>query len=81
MPPVGMITPKRHYFLFGRPLRTAELRADDRAGCERAYAELKARVEGGIERLRREVRANDPYAGLAERTAYEAFYGATAPVE
>ena len=79
VPPVGLITPKRHYFLFGEPVSTASIDPADRDACQAAYAQLRQRVEGGIERLQREVRAADPYEGIAVRTAYEVFYGQQAP--
>ena len=79
MPPVCLITPQRHYFLFGEPRTTEGVDPSDREACERLYAQLRQSVEGGITRLQREVRAEDPYEGIAARSAYEAFYGRQAP--
>ena len=46
--------------------------------CTFAYAELRARVLGGIERLR-ELRERDPYADFTKRTAFEVLNGVPAP--
>ena len=78
VPPLGALTPARHYFLFGRPIETAAIRSDDRDACAAIYAELRGEVERGIEALR-EVREKDPYRDLARRTAWEALNGAQAP--
>ena len=79
VPPFGAITPQRHYFLFGRPLSTESLAADDREGCARVYADARAQVDRGMQRLRDEVRAEDDYRSLVPRTAWEAVYDAAAP--
>jgi len=79
VPPFGMITPARHYFLFGTPIDTSALRPDDREGCAAAYAELRAQVDGGIARLKTEVRANDEFRELPKRVAWEAVYDDQAP--
>ena len=79
VPPFGAITPQRHYFLFGTPISTADISTDDRDGCARAYAEARAQVNRGMQRLRDEVRAADEYSELLPRTAWEAVYDATAP--
>jgi len=79
VPPMGFITPKRHYFLFGEPFNTAAIDPSDRDACNRVYAQLRQRVRGGISRLQDEVRAADPYEGIAQRSVYEAFYGRQAP--
>ena len=73
-----MITPCRHYFLFGSPISTAALEPTDRDGCARVYAELKQQVTGGISRLM-EVRAADEFREPLPRTAWEALYDETAP--
>ena len=78
VPPVGTILPARYYFAFGAPLPTEDIDPADDAAIEAAYAELRARVLGGIERLR-ELRARDPYADVVKRTAYEVANGAQAP--
>ena len=79
VPPVGLITPQRHYFLFGEPRSTEGIDPADREACEQVYSQLRRSVEGGITRLQREVRAEDPYENIAARSAYEAFYGRQAP--
>jgi len=79
VPPFGALTPQRHYFLFGKPISTAELRPDDREVCAAAYAELRGQVEAGVTRLRDEVRAKDDFRELLPRTAWEAVYDAQAP--
>jgi hypothetical protein len=78
VPPVGIVNPQRHYFLFGAPISTREIDPTDRAACEEAYARLRAAVEGGVGRLKR-VRDTDPYRDLLPRIAYEAATGAPAP--
>ena len=79
VPPFGTLTPRRHYFAFGKPISTVELRADDRESCASVYAELREQVSGGTVRLREEVRAADPYSELLKRSAWEALYDAQAP--
>ena len=79
VPPFGAITPERHYFAFGTPIPTDELDPSDRAGCEAAYANLRAQVEGGMKQLREDVRPKDDYRGLAARLAWEALYDDQAP--
>lgn len=78
VPPVGLITPQRHYFLFGQPISTRDIDPADRRACEEAYGRLRAAVRGGVGRLQR-VRDRDPYRDLLPRTAYEAATGAPAP--
>jgi len=78
VPPVGLITPKRHYFLFGTPIPTADISPSDRDACAAAYGQLRGSVVGGVSRLK-QLRDEDPYAGLATRTAWEALYDAQAP--
>jgi len=79
VPPFGAITPQRHYFLFGSPISTSEISSDDSEAVARAYADLRGQVEGGIQRLREEVRPADSYSDLATRTAWEMLYGMQAP--
>ena len=78
VPPVGTILPARYYFAFGAPLPTDGIDPADDAAVEAAYAELRAGVLGGIERLR-ELRERDPYSDFAQRTAYEVLNGGQAP--
>ena len=78
VPPVGTILPARYYFAFGAPLPTENIDPADDAAVEATYAELRARVLGGIERLR-ELRERDPYSDFAQRTAYEVLNGGQAP--
>ena len=78
VPPVGTILPARYYFAFGAPLPTENIDPADDAAVEATYAELRARVLGGIERLR-ELRERDPYSDFAQRTAYEVLNGVQAP--
>ena len=78
VPPVGQILPERYYFAFGAPLTTDQIAPDDDAAVEAAYAELRARVLGGIDRLR-ELRERDPYSDFTRRTAYEVLNGVAAP--
>ena len=47
--------------------------------CEKAYAALRAQVEGGIQDLRRDVRPADQYRDFVARSAWETLYDATAP--
>ena len=78
VPPAGLILPERYYFQFGRPVSTAELRADDEAGIASLHAQLQRDVEAGIDTLR-ECRERDPYRQFPARAAWEAVNGVQAP--
>ena len=79
VPPFGALTPERHYFLFGQPIDLAGVSPDDEAACAAVYERVQGAVKGGILRLQRDVRANDPYRDLILRSAWEALYDAQAP--
>ena len=79
VPPVGAITPQRHYFLFGRPISTAEIDPRDEQAVAAAYAELRSRVTGGLRVLQEELRPKDTFRELLPRSAWESLYDTQAP--
>lgn len=68
----------RMYFYFGAPIDTSDLDPKDEAEADRVYKEVKNRVEGCIDYLKRK-RSSDPYAAIAPRIAYERINGEQAP--
>jgi len=73
--------PQRNYFLFGKPLDTAELCPDvsDRAACKAVYEQAKGGVEGCIAKLLR-FRESDAFKEAVPRTVYEVVHqGQQAP--
>eukprot|EP00961_Rhodomonas_salina_P176963 2386117-Rhodomonas_salina.1 len=66
------------YFYFGAPIDTSDLDPKDEAEADRVYKEVKNRVEGCIDYLKRK-RSSDPYAAIAPRIAYERINGEQAP--
>jgi len=79
VPPVGALTPQRHYFLFGAPVDLTGVEPSDRETCASVYDEVRAAVVGGVARLKREVRERDGFRDSFKRTAWEAVYDAQAP--
>ena len=63
--------PGRYYFLFGRPIPTAELDATDREACAAVYASVQRELERDIAYLL-ERRRTDPYEAPLPRLALEA---------
>jgi len=73
--------PQRNYFLFGKPLDTADLCPDvsDRAACKAVYEQAKGGVEDCIAKLLR-FRESDAFKEAVPRTVYEAVHqGQQAP--
>ncbi|EOD07497.1 hypothetical protein EMIHUDRAFT_218455 [Emiliania huxleyi CCMP1516] len=79
VPPLGALTPQRHYFLFGAPVDLTGVEPSDRETCASVYDEVRAAVVGGVARLKREVRERDGFRDNFKRTAWEAVYDAQAP--
>ena len=63
--------PGRYYFLFGKPIETAELDATDREACAAVYAKVRRELERDIAYLL-ERRRTDPYEAPLPRVALEA---------
>ncbi|CAM9213595.1 unnamed protein product, partial [Choristocarpus tenellus] len=66
--------PARHYFVFGRPIETSGVEAQDRKGCEDLYQQARSSVEAGIQYLLA-ARDHDPYASAPRRYLYESVMG------
>ncbi|KAF6251663.1 alpha/beta-hydrolase [Scenedesmus sp. NREL 46B-D3] len=66
--------PQRTYFIFRQPIPTSPELAQDRAGCQALYANIKQEVEDGLGYLLR-MREADPYRQLLPRLVYEASWG------
>jgi 1-acyl-sn-glycerol-3-phosphate acyltransferase len=70
--------PSRCYFLFQKPIDTAELSVYDKKACREAYLKAQSEVEDGIETLLR-FRENDPYKDFVPRAFIETMSGRRAP--
>ncbi len=68
--------PRRYYFLFGKPIPTHHVAADDRVACAALYARVKRELEADIAYLL-DRRAEDPYEGPLPRAAIEATWNWT----
>ncbi|KAG1656602.1 hypothetical protein FOA52_010304 [Chlamydomonas sp. UWO 241] len=69
-PIIAPQVPARLYFLFGQPLKLDKSLYDDRNAAAAAYADVRARLEGGIGYLLRK-REQDPYKDFLPRYLYE----------
>lgn len=79
IPPLALPRqPARHYFLFGKPLRTDALDHRNIEACEAFYKRVKSEVELGFEDVLR-ARKKDPFADFSGRLVYEQMTGKTAP--
>lgn len=70
--------PARHYFMFGRPMSTADLDHKNKQECETLYEEIKAEMNRGFDDILR-ARENDPYKDSLQRLALEQITGKPAP--
>lgn len=75
---VPKFPPARHYFVFGKPLSTANVDCRDLSQCETFYKDVKVELERGFEDVLRS-REKDPYKDNVERLAYEQVTGKPAP--
>merc|ERR1712187_734722 len=79
IPPLALPRqPARHYFLFGKPLRTDALDHRSRDDCEVFYKRVKVELERGLEDVL-QARKKDPFAEFSGRILYEQLTGKTAP--
>ncbi|KAJ8602466.1 hypothetical protein CTAYLR_001308 [Chrysophaeum taylorii] len=71
--------PRRQYFLFGTPIDTTHVDANNATEVSHLYGRLKAAVEDGLSRLL-SARESDPYdRSAARRLAYETITNTQAP--
>jgi len=70
--------PARHYFVFGKPMSTANLDPRDKQGCDEFYQEVKKEMQRGFKDVIR-AREKDPYVDTARRIVYETVTQKKAP--
>jgi len=70
--------PDRHYFLFGKPIDTANIDYRNKSKCDVVYKEVQAEMNRGFRDLLR-ARESDSYRDSPKRLAYERLTGKTAP--
>lgn len=79
-PPIAIprLFPARHYYLFGRPINTAEINYRDREACQQVYKRIKEEMKSGFQRLHR-ARKHDPFRNTVRRMIYEQGFQKQAP--
>jgi hypothetical protein len=70
--------PSRNYFLFGKPISTAQLDPKDKKECETLYKTVQDEMRRGFEAVL-SAREKDPYKDAPRRIAYEQVTGKKAP--
>lgn len=70
--------PARHYFMFGKPMSTADVHHKDMDECNNFYANVQDELNRGFDDIL-QARENDPFSGLFRRVAYEQLTGKRAP--
>lgn len=77
-PLISPTLPARNYFLFGKPIDTANVDPSDKDACELVYKEAQDAVRRGIDDLL-VAREHDPYKSTPQRLIYELMFGKEAP--
>ena len=75
---VPKIPPARHYFVFGKAMKTDQLDYNDKVGCKKFYRSVKEEVERGFDDILKS-RPHDPYKDSTARIAVEQVTGKQAP--
>ena len=70
--------PSRNYFLFGKPISTADLDPKDKLACESLYMNVQEEMKRGFEAVLA-AREQDPYKDAPQRITYERMSGKKAP--
>jgi 1-acyl-sn-glycerol-3-phosphate acyltransferase len=79
LPPIVVPSqPARHYFMFGKPLKTNDLHHNDMDSCKEFYQAVQDELNRGFDDILR-AREHDPYAEPVRRLAYERLLGKKAP--
>ena len=79
MPPLVVpARPARHYFMFGKPMTTADLDHKDMDACQDFYHQVQDELVRGFDDILR-AREKDPYANPVRRLAFEQLTGKKAP--
>ena len=79
VPPVSVPAPwrfRRFYYLFGSPIDTSRVDANDQEACAALYRSVQAELERSLEYLL-SARERDPYESILPRAAFEASWNWT----
>jgi len=72
------LPPARHYFVFGTPMSTDDLNANDKEACDGFYQDVKKEMMRGFDDILA-AREKDPFGDDVMRLSYETITGKKAP--